>query len=77
MFEVGKSYSFTVDGPDGLGTSSYQVVAWEAPLLTLAALHEPNLILNTGSARFLSAKPVDFDATAPMDISAFIKIDRS
>ena len=77
MFEVGKSYLFTIDDMDGLGTSSYQVVAWEAPLLTLASLYESNLILNTASARFLSAKPVDFDATAPMDISDFVKIERS
>lgn len=72
MFEVGKSYSFTMESIHGFGTSSYKVVAWEAPLLKLASVAEKELVVNVGSSRFHSAHPVNFDASGPLNISALI-----
>lgn len=69
MFEVGKSYSFAFDDQDGFGTASYKVIAWEAPLLTLASVNQTGFVLNTASLRFHSAKPLEFDASAPISIS--------
>jgi hypothetical protein len=72
MFDIGRSYSFTMETEHGFGTSSYKVVAWEAPLLKLTAATEAEIIVNTGSAHFHSAKPVGFDAAAPMDINILL-----
>lgn len=72
MFEVGRSYSFAMETEHGFGTSSYKVVAWDAPLLKLASVNEEDVVVNVGSSRFHSATPVDFDAAAPLDIDALI-----
>jgi len=72
VFEVGKSYSFAMETEHGFGTSSYKVIAWDAPLLKLAASAEKELVVNVGSSRFHSASPVDFDASAPLNINVLI-----
>ncbi len=72
MFEVGKSYSFTTEDENGFGTASYKVVAWDHPLLKLTSTGERELILSVASSRFHSAKPVDHDASAPVDFEILI-----
>lgn len=73
VFEIGKSYSFATEDERGYGTSSYKVLAWEHPLLKLASVSESEMILNVSSSRFHSAKPVDHDASEPLDINILIR----
>ena len=72
VFEVGKSYSFATENERGFGTASYKVVAWEHPLVKLTSAGEREVLLNVMSSRFHSAKPVDHDASAPVDFNIVI-----
>ncbi|MBG7616279.1 hypothetical protein IWC96_13460 [Brevundimonas sp. BAL450] len=59
MFEIGKTYSFTVHDDGQVSHFAGEIVDWQAPLLKLTTSGEAEVILNTSSSAFIRAKPYE------------------
>lgn len=56
MFEIGKYYEITVIEGDSETRMTYRVTDFEFPLLKLYSPHEPEIVINTASQRFVQAQ---------------------